>query len=276
MAGIRDDYSGRWAMVTGAGDGIGRALALGFAREGMPVAVLDIRADSAQAVAEEVRALGVDARALAVDVADRDALVVAADGLACDGIVPSMVWANAGVGAGATVVGSSRRTIEWVLGVNILSVCWTAQAFGPRLKAAGGPRHFGVTCSTASLTDVTGPFTLYAASKQGTAGIAEAIAAELRPEGIGVTLLYPGLLDTGIWNAGRARPERFGGPVEMPWEVGATWRAAPGPEVLLPPLLETIRRGGGRCVVDIAGDARARFEDRCANIAASFLPWTDG
>ena len=72
------DYNERWALVTGGGDGIGRALALGFAREGMNVVICDILGDTAQAVAEEAKALGVEARAVTVDVSDRAALMKAA------------------------------------------------------------------------------------------------------------------------------------------------------------------------------------------------------
>lgn len=260
-------------MVTGGGDGIGRALSVGFASEGLNVVICDILGETAQSVAQEARALGVDARAVAVDVSDREALLVAAADLRSAGVSPSLVWANAGVGAGATLIEGSPRAIEWAVSVNILSVAWTAQAFAPALVAMEGPRHFGVTASSASLTDVSGPYTLYAASKQGTAGFAEALVAELTPQGVSVTILYPGLVNTRIWDAARARPERFGGVARMPDHVGDYWRKAPGPEVLFAPLMETIAAGGGRCVVDISGDALKRFEDRSDDIRNSFKEW---
>jgi NAD(P)-dependent dehydrogenase (short-subunit alcohol dehydrogenase family) len=263
-------YRGQWALVTGAGDGIGRALALGFATQGLHVVICDIMPAPAQAVADEARALGVDARTAIVDVSDRDALMRASEALFAEGVDPALVWANAGVGVGASLIEGSPRAIEWAVSVNILSVAWTAQAFGPRLIARAGPRHFGVTASSASIVDVTGPFTLYAASKQGTAGFAEALAAELTPKGVGVTILYPGLLNTKIWDAARARPDRFGGPSHMPDHVGEMWRKAEGPDVLIAPVLETIAAGGGRCVVDPTGQAKPRFEARNAAIAAAF------
>lgn len=266
-------FKERWALVTGAGDGIGRALALGFAREGMNVVICDILGDTAQAVAEEAKAIGVEARAISVDVSDREALIKAAADLQEAGVSPSLVWANAGVGAGASLIEGSQRAIEWAVSVNILSVAWTAQAFAPALIAMDGPRHFGVTASSASITDVTGPYTLYAASKQGTAGFAEALVAELTPHGVGVTILYPGLVNTNIWDAARARPERFGGVSRMPDQVGDYWRKAPGPEVLIAPVIDTIAAGGGRCVIDVAGDARAKFEQRSAAIGAAFKDW---
>ncbi len=264
------DYRGRWALVTGAGDGIGRALTLAFARQGLNVVASDIRADAAAAAAKEAEALGVKALADAADVADRDAMMRSAEQLAAAGVVPSILWANAGVGAAANTIDASPRTVEWVLSVNIFGVIWTAQAFVPRMLATDGPRHVGVTASSASIVNVRGPFTLYAASKQGTAGIAEALGAELAPKGIGVTILYPGMLNTNIWDAARARPERFGGERRMAANVGDPWRKTPGPEGVVDPVLRTIAKGGGPCVVDAIGEARPLFEAKAEALRGAF------
>jgi NAD(P)-dependent dehydrogenase (short-subunit alcohol dehydrogenase family) len=266
-------YSGRWALVTGAGDGIGRALVLGLAGAGMHVVIADIMEAQASEVAKTITARGGIARVLLVDVSDREAMIAGAQALADEGVVPALVWANAGVGAGATLVEGSPRAIEWAVSVNILGIAWTAQAFVPRMALAAGPRHFAVTASSASITDVTGPFTLYAATKHGAAGFAEALMAELAPQGIGTTILYPGLVNTNIWDAARARPERFGGAAHMPHSVGDYWRAAPGPEVLVAPALATVAAGGGRCIVDVSGDARGLFEERTAAITRAFGDW---
>jgi NAD(P)-dependent dehydrogenase (short-subunit alcohol dehydrogenase family) len=266
-----ETLKGEWAVVTGGASGIGLALAEGFAGIGMHVVLADILAEEAQAAAATLsRSMGVHVRAEAVDVTEPDTLVALAGRLAADGIDPAVVWANAGVGVGATLVEAPRRVIEWAVSANILSVAWTAQAFAPRLRMRSGPRHFGITASTASLVDVRGPYTLYAATKQGTAGFAEALAAEMAPQGVAVTLLYPGLLNTNIWNGARARPDRFGGTREMPQEAGATWRAAPGPEVLVGPVLMTMAGGGGRCIVDPTGEARDLMDARHAAIAGAF------
>jgi NAD(P)-dependent dehydrogenase (short-subunit alcohol dehydrogenase family) len=264
------DYRGRWALVTGAGDGIGRALALAFARQGLNVVASDIRAEAATSVAKEAEALGVQARADATDVADREAMMRSAERLANEGVVPAILWANAGVGAAANTIEASPRTIEWVLSVNIFGVIWTAQAFVPRMLGLHGPRHVGVTASSASIVNVRGPFTLYAASKQGTAGIAEALAAELTPKGIGVTILYPSMLNTNIWNAARARPERFGGERHMAENVGEPWRKTPGPDVVIDPVLRTITKGGGPCVVDATAQSRPLFEEKVTSLRDAF------
>lgn len=267
---LLSDYRGRWALITGAGDGIGRALALGFAGEGINVIALDIRADAAQTVASEARALGVQARVLTADVSDRDAMLRVGQELVTAGHVPSILWVNAGVGAGTSLIEGSQRAIEWTMSVNVLGVAWTAQAFIPAMLKQDGPKHVGVTASSASIVDVQGPFTLYAASKQGTAAFGEALAAELKPKGVGVTILYPGLLNTNIWNAARARPDRFGGISVMPDHVGERWRQAQSPDIVVAPTLRTVAKGGGRVVVATDEQTMPLFEARVASTRDGF------
>ncbi len=264
------EYRGRWALITGAGDGIGRSLALGFAREGLNVIALDIRAEAAQIVASEARALGVQARVLTADVSDREAVMRSAHDLQSSGIAPAILWVNAGVGAGTSILEGSQRAIEWTMAVNVFGVAWTAQAFMPGMLSAGGPLHLGVTASSASIVDVQGPFTLYAATKQGTAAFAEALAAELKPKGVGVTILYPGLLNTNIWNAARARPDRFGGITLMPDAVGERWRQAQSPDIVVEPTFRQIAQGGGRVVVATDDQTRPLFEARMRSIGEAF------
>jgi NAD(P)-dependent dehydrogenase (short-subunit alcohol dehydrogenase family) len=264
------EYRGRWALITGAGDGIGRALALGFAQEGLNIIALDIRADAAQIVASEARALGVQARVLTADVSDREAMLRAGQDVITANHVPSILWVNAGVGAGATLIEGSQRAIEWAISVNVLGVAWTAQAFVPAMLKLDGPRHVGVTASSASIVDVQGPYTLYAASKHGAAAFGEALAAELKPKGIGTTILYPGLLNTNIWNAARARPDRFGGISLMPDAAGERWRQAQSPDIVVGPTLRTIAKGGGRAVVSTDDETLKLFDARTAALRDGF------
>ena len=241
---------GSWAIITGAGSGIGRMLALHFAAKGLRIAALDISADSASETLALVEAAGGSGRADACDVSDEAAVKALAVRMAADGIVPSLLWINAGVGSAETVGQGKPGVIRWLYEVNVLGAIWTAQAFLPLLRAnAGASRHVGVTASSASVVPVQGPFTLYAHTKQATAAVGEALTAELAEEGIGVTILCPGILNTEIWNSGRARPERFGGARSMPEEAGAHWREQPGPEVLAGPIETVLAEGGGWCIV---------------------------
>lgn len=267
-----EGYLGAWALVTGAGDGIGLALATGLATAGMKVLAADIRADAADAVAASINASSGTAQALCVDVSDRVALDAAAAALAIQGVQPRLVWANAGVGAAVTIADGSVRTLDWLMQVNVFGVIHTVQAFLPGLRAAraeGLAAHVGVTASSAALVDVAAPFTAYAATKHAAAAMGEALAADLAPAGIGVTLLYPPMLDTGIWNAARARPERFGGVRALPHDVGAPWRETPPAAVVVGPALATVAAGGGRCVLDSRNEPAVRAARASAIEAAA-------
>ena len=250
---------GDWAVITGAGRGIGRFLAQHFAARGMRICALDIDAYEAEQTA---RLCGDDSRGRGCDVSDRDETLSVAEKLTAQGIEPSLLWINAGVGTADTITTAKPHTLDWLIGVNVMGPINTAQAWLPALKAKDGVRHLGITASSASVTPVSGPFTLYATTKQMTASVGEALSAELAEDGIGVTILCPGILNTQIWNAAQARPERFGGARQTPDEVGNHWRAQPGPEVLAQGIDQTLERGGGWCIVPTEQDTASKMEAR--------------
>lgn len=256
------ELSGGWALVTGAADGIGLALAQSFAEAGANVVLVDIRPDALVEASAKLADKPVEIRTETADVGDREAMVALAEKLAGGGIVPRMLWINAGVGAAAKISDGKESAIRWVYDVNLFGTIWTAQAFIPHMIQADRPAHIGVTASSATLVPVDGPFPLYAASKYATAAVGEALLSEMREHDIGVTILCPGLLNTGIWNSGRARPERFGGARELDDRVGEMWRQAMTPEIVATPVRETIEAGGGWCVVQTEGDTRDKFDAR--------------
>lgn len=258
------DYAGKTAVVTGAGDGIGAMLAKGFAEVGLRVGVLDIRADAAEAVASEI---GGDAFALAADVSDRASLAEAAEEVRATGGDLSLLWVNAGVGVGSPVVNGKPEAIDWAFGVNVLGAVWTAQAFAPLLRETQGLRHVGFTASTAALVAPEGDFPLYAATKHGTMAVAEAMRGEFAKEGIGATILCPGLLNTNIWDGARARPDRFGGPRSMDPAIAGRWRDAKTPDVMWPHIAQTVAAGGGYLVCNTAREMRDEMQARSDAIA---------
>ncbi|MBV7266872.1 SDR family NAD(P)-dependent oxidoreductase [Erythrobacter ani] len=250
---------GEWAVITGAGRGIGRWLAQHFSAKGMRICALDIDAYEAE---ETARLCREGSRAHGCDVSDASETARVAEKLIAQGVEPSLLWINAGVGSADTVTNVKARTLDWLMGVNVMGPVHTAQAWLPALKARGGARHVGITASSASVVPVSGPFTLYATTKQMTAAIGEALTAELAGDGIGVTILCPGILNTQIWNAAQARPERFGGARSAPDELGDHWRAQPGPEVLERGLDQTLAKGGGWCIVPTEESTGSAMETR--------------
>ncbi|NDG93480.1 MAG: SDR family NAD(P)-dependent oxidoreductase, partial [Gammaproteobacteria bacterium] len=147
-----NDFQGKRALVTGAGDGIGEMLAKNLAGAGLSVVVQDIRLDAAERVAQEI---GDAATPIAFDVSDREACMIAAETIANDGPM-NLLWVNAGVGVGASILKGRPNAIEWAVGVNVLGVVWTTQAFVPLMASATGPRHVGFTASSAALRKAEG------------------------------------------------------------------------------------------------------------------------
>jgi NAD(P)-dependent dehydrogenase (short-subunit alcohol dehydrogenase family) len=215
--------AGGVAVVTGGGDGIGRALVLEAARRGMRLAVADIRQDAALQVAAEVQALGGEAIALACDVSDPASIEDAAAAVTTRYGHANLVWANAGIGIAGGFLDARRRNLDWMYRVNVYGTFDTLRGFHALLPGTG-LRHFGITGSMAGLTASAGASPAYDASKYAVVGIAEGLRAELEGTGTGVTLLCPGLVNTRIWDGGRARPGRFGGPRSQPEETGERWR----------------------------------------------------
>ena len=257
------------ALVTGAGDGIGAMLARGFAGQGMRVAVQDIRAEAAGRVASEI---GGGAFPVVFDVSDRDACMAAAEDLGNRGEPLNLLWINAGVGAGSPLIAGRQNAVEWAFSVNVLGAIWTAQAFRPLMEDAEGLRHVGVTASSAALRPPEGDFPLYATTKHATFAVAEALRGELARDGIGATILCPGLLNTDIWDAARARPDRFGGERRQDPAIAARWREAKSPELMWPHILCAIEEGGGylTCATD-GGDTASVFRKRAEEIAGGIV-----
>ncbi len=268
MAGL-SAYSGKLALVTGAGDGIGEMLAKGFAGAGMRVCVQDIREDAAARVAEEI---GEGAFPLAFDVSDRAATEKAAETLVSRGEKLSLLWINAGVGVGSPVIKGRQNAVEWGVNVNLLGVIWTAQLFCPLMEEAGEPRHVGVTASSAALREPEGDFPLYAMTKHATLAAAEALRGELAKDGIGTTILCPGLLNTDIWDAARARPEKYGGVRRMDPAISSQWKEAKHPYLMWPHVERVVGEGGGYlvCATD-DGETKEVFERRARTISESIV-----
>jgi NADP-dependent 3-hydroxy acid dehydrogenase YdfG len=230
-------YTGKLALVTGAGDGIGAMLARGFASWGMRVCVADIRGEAAEAVAAEI---GNGAFPLVFDVSDRAATFAAAEQL---NEPLALLWANAGAGVGSGLLRGKQDALEWAMAVNVLGQVWTVQAFLPLMTDR--VRHVGFTGSTAALRPVPEQMALYTVSKHAAFAAAEALVHELAAEGVQSTLLFPGLLNTNIWDGARARPDRFGGERRADPAISGMWREAKDPKLMWPHIEKTVLAGGG-------------------------------
>ncbi len=206
---------GKTAVVTGAGSGIGRGIALALAAEGMHLGLFDIDATSAEETRDLVVALGVRAHAAAVDISDRQAIRAAGEALRAALGTVDVLCANAGVGFRAPVHETPDEVIDWLMAVNVIGTLNTIKAFVPAMIERGAGGHVVVTASENALFEFPKHQNgIYAATKMALFGLTASMREELRPHEIGVTAFCPGLTNTNSRQSGRHRPERFGGPFD--------------------------------------------------------------
>ncbi len=187
------------AVVTGAGRGIGRAIALRLARDGHAVAVNDVDPVTAAAVAEEIAAAGGRSVAVPCDVTDRDA-VFAMVGRAADELGPVEVMvANAGIAQVTTLLEVTPEDLQAMFSVNVFGVVYCLQAAAEAMIARGGGGRIICASSIAGHSgfDLLGP---YSATKFGVRALTQAAAKELAPHGITVNSYCPGIVGTDMWD----------------------------------------------------------------------------
>lgn len=187
---------GRVALITGAGQGIGRAIALRFADEGAKVVVVDVAEATASAVASEIKAAEGEALAVVCDVTKRDqvgALVERA--LSAYGQI-DILGNNAGITRDARLIKMTEEDFDRVIDVNLKGAFNMAQAVaGPMIE-----RGYGRIISTASVVGLYGNFgqTNYVATKAGVIGMTRVWARELGPKGITANAVAPGFIATDM------------------------------------------------------------------------------
>lgn len=190
----------RVAIVTGGGAGIGRAIALRLARDGLDVAVADINLSAAEAVVEEIRGLGRRSLAVQVDVSKPAEVYRMVDEVvAALGRLDVMV-ANAGVVRGMPMQDVTEEVWDLHMDVNAKGVFFCDQAAAIQMIKQG---QGGKIINASSGAGRRGSKNLspYSASKFAVVGITQSLAAELAPHQITVNAYCPGIVDTPMWQA---------------------------------------------------------------------------
>lgn len=204
------EYAGRVAVITGAGSGLGAAMAGLFARHGAKVALLDIDGDRAEAKAAELCAQGANAFAMRVDVARKCDLAAAAETVRERFGSCHVLCANVGVQQFGAIDRLTDQDWDWVMSVNFRGVVNTVASFLPLIRASDGVRHVLLTAS-ASYFQLGARMAAYVASKFAVVGYGEVLRQELAAEGINVAMLFPaGMMTRHIKSSIAARPESLG------------------------------------------------------------------
>jgi 3-oxoacyl-[acyl-carrier protein] reductase len=184
------------AVVTGAGRGIGRAIALKFASEGANIACVSRTAENSEKVAKEVRALGCKAWAYAVDVADSKAVAAAGEKILADAGRADILVNNAGVTKDGLLMRMSEEDWDTVLNTNLKGAFAFTKAFARFLLKQRSGRIINVA-SIIGLIGNAGQAN-YAASKAALIGFTKSVARELGSRGITANALAPGFIETDM------------------------------------------------------------------------------
>ncbi|MFZ4381067.1 MAG: SDR family NAD(P)-dependent oxidoreductase [Sandarakinorhabdus sp.] len=205
--------AGKVAFVTGAASGIGLGIAEALAQSGVKVMMADIDGEALAREVARLAATNADVAGIRADVSLKAEIQAAAD--ACIerfGQVHILIN-NAGVGGGGDYGLWNDAGWDWVIGVNLMSVVWGFEIFGPLIEATG-EGHIVSTASMAGLVAAVAPG--YNVTKYGVVALSEGLRPKLAARGIGVSVLCPGFVRTRIMESARAIPDRLAGKVALP------------------------------------------------------------
>lgn len=269
------DLEGKVAFITGGASGIGLAIARSFAAAGMKVVIADIQTDALEKAAAELKGSNADVLAIELDVTDRDAMARAADEAEAAFGNVHVLCNNAGVVAFGPLIDATYEDWDWVIGVNLHGVINGIQTFLPRIKGHGEGGHVVNTASIAGHVALPG-LGIYNATKYAVVGISETLVQELEPDGIGVSVLCPGFVDTNIYDSQRNRPKALQNPDTDPGQdflggseqVEQVRQSAMDPALVGEKVLEAVRNN--EFYILTHPDFRPLVEERMQNIIEGF------
>lgn len=187
------------ALVTGSGQGIGKAIALRLAKDGFAVAVADYNSQTARQVADEIASAGGKAIAVTVDVSKRDQVIAAVEQARKELGGFDVIVNNAGIAPTTPIEDITAEMVDKVYDINVKGVIWGMQAAIQAFKAEGHGGKIINACSQAG--HVGNPeLAIYSSSKFAVRGLTQTAARDLAPLGITVNAYCPGIVKTPMWD----------------------------------------------------------------------------
>lgn len=262
-------FAGKVAIITGAGSGIGQALAVRLAADGARLALLDVDGAAAGATARRCQDAGTQARAHSADITDQDSLAVCSASVSEEFRRVDLLVCAAGVIHTGAVQESAWQDTRRVIEVNLLGAMGTVHTFLPLVRASAAG-HVVLFSSGFGLLAMPG-FAAYSASKFGVRGFAEALSQELGTGGqrVRVTCAYPGVVRTpimrrGTFAAGEDPAARSDG-----FDRLARTEPAQAAEVIL----QRVRQGRTRALVGVDARVALLAERTLGGAYQRVLPW---
>ncbi|AUY23457.1 (S)-acetoin forming diacetyl reductase [Mixta calida] len=187
------------ALVTGSGQGIGRAIALRLAKDGFAVSVVDYNAETARQVADEITRQGGKAVALQADVSDRDRVFAVVEQTQQQLGGFDVIVNNAGIAPTTLIEEITPEIVDKVYNINVKGVIWGIQAAVKAFKAQG--RGGKIINASSQAGHVGNPeLAIYSSSKFAVRGLTQTAARDLAPLGITVNAYCPGIVKTPMWD----------------------------------------------------------------------------
>lgn len=216
------------AVVTGAGNGIGKAIALELGRRSYRVCVVDIDKNEAQGAAREIEAAGGAAQAFLCDVTQKPAIRNLVDECVAASGPPDLVFSNAGAGVRKKIAEFTREDLDWIFSLNVFGMVDVAAQFGEAAIAAGKDCHVVVTGSEHSVGFPHGGNAAYTATKHAILAFAEGLRHEWKDQTASVGILCPGLTQSRFWEGQRHRPNA---PTPEPGAAAVMQRGMPAEQL---------------------------------------------